>query len=144
MRTIHTGAVLYFLLFHSCFTTIKPGACPQPTEGCLWAHAWFPEILFQRVCVCVCVCGFLKFFSKRCVYVCVCMYVCIFLCLFAPKWAKHYKPKATCVRELKAIDYRQVRKLWFRVVNICRFKFVWNKFVRTLWNRFPLGFMCVK
>ena len=26
-------------------------ACPQPAKGQLWAHAWFTEIVFIKVCV---------------------------------------------------------------------------------------------
>jgi len=29
-------------------------ARPQPAVGQLWAHAWFPEIVFWKVCVFVC------------------------------------------------------------------------------------------
>ena len=31
----------------------KPGVCPKPAVGRLWAHAWFPEIVLQKVCVCM-------------------------------------------------------------------------------------------
>ena len=35
---------------------LKPGTCPQPAKGQLWACAWFTEIVFQKVCVCMFVC----------------------------------------------------------------------------------------
>ena len=52
LRDISFQTVLSLSGFGYIQHFFKPGACPQPAEGRLWACAWFTEIVFVKVCVC--------------------------------------------------------------------------------------------
>ena len=64
-----------------------------------WVHAWFPEIVLQKVCVCVrlYVCMYVR--TYVCTYVCmhVCMYACMHACMYVCMYVCMYICMYVCM-----------------------------------------------